>query len=55
LNYIWLVVNPDDLETPVGGIWSTLELAAEHCAEDYVILKLELDRDYLDTKVELVN
>ena len=44
---LWLVVDPDDPAAPVGGIWSSIELALEHCPANYVVLKLELDRDYL--------
>ena len=44
---LWLVVDPDDPDIPVGGIWSSLELALEHCPDSYVVVKLELDRDYL--------
>jgi hypothetical protein len=41
--FVWVVVNPEDPDTPVGGVWTTLELASAHCPNGYAILKLELD------------
>ena len=43
---LWVVIDPDNSDTPLGGIWSTLEEAEEHCDGDYIILKVELGQDY---------
>ena len=42
---VWVVLDEDHPETPLAGVWRTLEGASEHCPPGYVILKMELDSD----------
>jgi hypothetical protein len=42
---VWIVVDPDHPETPIGGAWSTFKLASDHCPAGYEILKVILDTD----------
>ena len=44
---VWVVINPDDPTTPLAGVWTSYDAAKDHCPDDYVILKIEPDTDYL--------
>ena len=46
---VWVVINPDNPTVPIGGVWTTLAAANDHCPDEdeYVVLKLEVDLDYL--------
>jgi hypothetical protein len=50
---VWVVVDPDHTETPIAGVWRSMEAASEHCPSGYVVLKVELDIDL--TKVAYVS
>ena len=42
---VWVVIDPDNEDTPLGGVWSSMRLAKEHQPEGYVIIRLRLDED----------
>ena len=44
---VWVVADPDHPTTPIGGVWTSLKAATEHCPMDYVVIKIDLDISYL--------
>jgi hypothetical protein len=42
---VFVVIDIDHSDTPIAGVWRSMEAASEHCPPGYVLLKLDLDTD----------
>jgi hypothetical protein len=42
---VWVVIDENHPETPIGGVWTTMDAASANCPDGYVILKVILDTD----------
>jgi hypothetical protein len=53
IKYVWIVINPDSIHTPLVGVWDTYAGANENCPDGYVIVKLKLNMSYAEVETEL--